>query len=152
MKKLLFHLFTMTTKVIKTLIIVLIAIPIFSYSQPPTKVVDLSDDISHVDQAYDFWCVYACLEAGDNLNQCEYCLDYIGNYIRDYNDRGSNPYWHLLDDSVFYNTIVDYNNYVTSLCIDPIFSVKFGVLSMSIVHFIRNECYCIEFLSLIIDT
>ena len=46
-----------------------------------TKSIDFSDEVTNVQQEEDAWCVYACLESVNGCEQCEYCRNFIDDYL-----------------------------------------------------------------------
>src|SRR5690606_1935792 len=126
----------------------LIAIPVFSYSQLPTKTVDFRSLITDVTQEYDAWCVYACLDARHSpQDQCDACDYYVDSYIVPYYNGSINPYYRAIDNIEFNQTMADFIANESSPCDNGVEYEHFGVLSNTLSDYFNDKIYYIDFIN-----
>ncbi len=66
----------------KVLMLIFMLCSLCLYGQDEiTKSIDFSSQVNEVQQEEDAWCVYACLEAVDGNDQCDYCTWFISDYL-----------------------------------------------------------------------
>lgn len=67
---------------------------------------DFGDKVDNVRQEYPFWCVYACLEALENIDeQCDYCFNFSNTYLAIHYFKRHNPYYPTVSNSHFMQTM-----------------------------------------------
>ncbi|PCH70301.1 MAG: hypothetical protein COC06_05290 [Bacteroidales bacterium] len=136
----------MKTKIFVNLIFIFLFSNYLFAQTELTRKVDYSSDIKTTKQKYDFWCVYACLEALDKGNQSDNCGWYIQRFIEPRYDKEENPY-HTMAWSTFEYVMNYYkeNGGYKSVRKEPSYFRKFGVIETTLdAYFYRENIHSIS--------
>lgn len=85
-------------------------------------------DIDEVQQEYDYWCVYACIQSVDGTSQCDVCDGYINDFIVDAYESNVNPYSSILSDDDYAEAMEGYIEEGDGPCSSPGKFENFGVI------------------------
>ena len=93
--------------------------------------------MSKVKQEQDAWCVYACLEALDEMDQCDYCSNFIENYLM--SDSCHNVYEEAyISDDDYRSAIHDLDMGDDDVCGDTSRYGLFGILGSELEDYLCN--------------
>ena len=85
-------------------------------------------DVDEVKQEYDYWCVHACIQSVDGIDQCSICEGYINDFIVDAYESDTNPYSNILSDDDYKEAMKGYIEEGDGPCSSPGKFENFGVI------------------------